>query len=278
MLEDTITGEEAIMKYVFGSVGKKLYRMFLFGDKTTYIGKENIFKENKKEEKGRIIVVNHPGVGKDIAAIIKLHLKENQQVFFTARKELFDKKEFFTLIEDYFKKNLFRQTIFLPFLPPRPLAKAFSNYLPQILIKTGMIPVDIKNESNREAKRTNINAVKKIKDYLLKGRTIVILQYNPEQIKSKYHSYLLRCDDTAAKLALHIYKRERETVVNIIPTSIYNAAGLLPLKDIVVNIGKEMNILPYLKEKNPIPVFTDSIEEKMACLLKESLSYLVKHP
>lgn len=271
MLEDTITREEAISKHIYKSAGRKLCRIFLGGDKVRYIGKENIFGKGKK---GRIIVANHPGVGKDIASIIKLSLKADKQLYFTPRKELFDKKEFYNLIKDYFKENIFK---YMAFIALWPLAKAFSNYMPQIMIKTGMIPVDIKNENNREAKRTNIRAVREVKDYLLNGRTIVLLQYNPEHIKSKYHSYLQRCDDTAAKLALNIYKKEKE-VVDIIPMSVYGAERLLPLKDIVVNIGKKMNILPYLKEENPVPVFTDRIEEKMACLLKESLSYLVKHP
>ena len=86
---------KSVSDHIYSKHAKILIGIFSGTDKFVYHGLENLVIEGPN-----IISSNHPDVGKGIAAIAKLGLKEaDRRLDFAARKELFSKEDYFMLMK-----------------------------------------------------------------------------------------------------------------------------------------------------------------------------------
>jgi len=241
-----------------------------FDHYVTYLGLKNIIKEGPN-----LIIANHPGIGRDIAAVITAY---ERKLNILAAHYLFD-------------ENLFMQDHIKPALGPRlfqfmyPIAKRFAHFLAQSMQEQEMIPINKEYKGNLVTLAHNIrNAIKYVKSYLLQGRAVVIFQipYNIlEAIRqkkivskepSRYHSYMPQFTPTFGKIAWELY-HEHGLIVPITPIGIHGAEGLNPFRKMVINIGKPLDITASLDETSPqksVTKFTARLEQRIAELLQES--------
>ncbi len=240
-----------------------------FGRFITYLGRENIVKTGPN-----LIIANHPGIGRDIAGILKSY---DRQLYFVIAHYVFDAKEF---VEDHMRPVLGK---FSPLLSP--LANIFSKYLAGRLKRFGMIPINKKYSGNRAELVKNIRtATNKVKEYLQDGKAVVMFQLPLDMLKtigqqkvqyksgSKYHPYIPNFNSTVGKIIVELYN-ESGLVVPVTPISIYGAEGMNPFKRVVFNFGKPMDIQPFVDSKsgsNTVLDFTDRLENTVADLLIES--------
>lgn len=250
MLESKLTGKDELRWRIYKSAGTKLCTAFLVGDRVTFIGEENIIKDQR-----HIITVNHPGVGKDIASILKLYFKHDQELYFVLRHELVQKTGFIKrggvveLLDEYVKKQFSKFGPALPWLINAlhtPLSVPFAQYLERKVTMTEMISVNISTERNGNG-NINRKAIKSMKEYVMDGRNLVVMQHNPEKIQSVYHDYLYRFQNLPALLALNIYQNTGIDVP-VLPIVIHGAEGLMPGRDITVIVEKPVYASEYAKE------------------------------
>jgi 1-acyl-sn-glycerol-3-phosphate acyltransferase len=241
-----------------------------FDHYVTYLGLKNIVKEGPN-----LIIANHPGIGRDIAAVITAY---ERKLNILAAHYLFD-------------ENIFMQEHIKPALGPRlfqfmyPIAKRFAHFLAKSMQEQEMIPINKEYKGNLVTLAHNIrNAIKYVKNYLLKGRAVVIFQipYNilkairqkkiVDKEPSRYHSYMPQFTPTFGKIAWELY-HEHDLIVPITPIGIHGAEGLNPFHKMVINIGKPMDITCCLDENSPqnsVTKFTARLEQRIAGLLQES--------
>ena len=241
-----------------------------FDHYVTYLGLKNIIREGPN-----LIIANHPGIGRDIAAVITAY---ERKLNILAAHYLFDEKIF---MQDHIK----------PTLGPRlfqfmyPIAKRFARFLAKSMQELEMIPINKEYKGNLVTLAHNIrNAIKYVKSYLLQGRAVVIFQipYNIlEAIRqkkivskepSRYHSYMPQFTPTFGKIAWELY-HDHGLIIPITPIGIHGAEGLNPFRKMVINIGKPLDITASLDETSPqksVTKFTARLEQRIAELLLES--------
>ncbi len=240
-----------------------------FNKYVSYIGRENIVKVGPN-----LIIANHPGIGRDIAAILT---SNDRQLYFLTAHYMFNKKE----ILNYIKSAL--GPIMYPLM--YPFAFTFAKYLSGKLNEFEMIPINKSYQGDKIKFANNIRqSIDKVKEYLLKERAVVIFQIPLDILKtighretrfkenSEYHSYIPKFHPTVGKIVYELYK-EHGLKVPVSPISIYGAEGLNPFKRIVLNIGKPTDITSCIDNNtvgNLINNFTKSLEKKVADLLIES--------
>lgn len=251
------------MDIIYRQLSQVLTKIFLVGNQISVSNLENKIEE----ERGNLIIATHKGIVKDIAILMKIYHK---QLFFASRKEPFSKKGLSNLIDDYFKEFPYLiKTIIKPF------TKLFSDYISPKMKKLKMIPFEVGcrlNDSslvNKKAIKFNVKSILEVEKYLLAHKPVVIFQYPLKKIKSEHHQYLYKFNNTPAIIAYRIYKKYNK-VIPITLISIFGAEGLKPFKKLRINIGKPMNILPYLNKRNTIEDLTESMEKEMAQLLVAS--------
>lgn len=243
-------------------IGRFFARIFLLFNKCVFNG-----LENKIPEGPNIIVTNHPaalkemiGPVKDVAIIFSVYDKHPspRQLCFLASDEVFSKKEFEGTI------SIHLHPIFRILL--KPLIQLFVAYAIPRIHALGAIPVYISEFGGRKETR------EKIIECLLKGRAVVFLQVNVKQ-QSKIHPYLQKFRKGAAFYAYELYQKHH-VEVPVTPVSIYGTEGFIrPFKKIRVNVGKSLFIKSFLRAKNPIRSFTDTLELTVKDLLEESLNF-----
>ena len=235
-----------------------------------YIGLNNIIKEGPN-----LIVVNHPGMGRDIAAVLTAY---RRQLHFLTAHYLFDPD---ILLNTHIKPALgpvFSKILF-------PVANRFAHYLPKVLKEHEMIPINKNYDGNlatfaRQLRQSIVRA----KDYLLQGRAVVIFQITYNILKSigrkqivdkepsEFHPYIPRFNPTFGKIAFELYK-EHDLLVPVTPIGIHGAEGLNPFKKMVISIGKPLTIASCFHkrdEKDPITRFTNELERQVADLIEKS--------
>ena len=240
-----------------------------FNRYVSYIGRENIVKEGPN-----LIIANHPGIGRDIAAILTAN---DRQLYFLTAHYMFNNKESL----EYIKSALGR--VLYPLM--YPFAFVFAKYLSGSLNKFEMIPINKNYQGDKIEFAKNIRqSIDKVKEYLLKDRAVVIFQIPLDILKtirhqeirfkkhSEYHHYIPKFHPTVGKIVYELYQEYRLNVP-VSPISIYGAEGLNPFKRMVLNFGKPMNITSCIDNStigNPINNFTKCLEKKVADLLDES--------
>jgi 1-acyl-sn-glycerol-3-phosphate acyltransferase len=241
-----------------------------FDHYVTYLGLKNIINEGSN-----LIIANHPGIARDIAAVVTAY---ERKLSILSAHYLFD-------------ENIFMQEHIKPALGPRlfqfmyPIAKRFAHFLAKSMQEQEMIPINKDYNGNLVTLAHNIrNAINHVKHYLLKGRAVVIFQITYNILKSisqkkvvnkepsRYHSYLPRFNPTYGKIAWELY-HDHGLIVPITPIGIHGAEGLNPFRKMVINIGKPMDITSCLDETSPqdsVTKFTTRLEQRIADLLQES--------
>jgi 1-acyl-sn-glycerol-3-phosphate acyltransferase len=233
-------------------------------------GRQNILHSGPN-----LIVANHPGIGRDIAGVITAY---NRQLYLMTAHYLFDEEEF---LQHHIKPAL--GPIFFMLL--RPIAYKFARYMGRVLRFHEMISVNKEYDGNRVAFTRNLRtAISTVKDYLLKGRAVVIFQIDYNILKtlgqrkivpiepSKFHPYIPRFNPTVGRIAYELYQ-ESGLKVPVTPISIYGAEGLNPFRRMILNIGKSLDISVCLEiepRSNPVCKFTELLEKRIAELLVDS--------
>ena len=246
---------------VFSKIGLMFHKCYYHG------------LENKREKGRNIIVANHRGDEIDIAALMRLY---DRRLYFAARKELFNQKDFIALGERELRRGRrkgesiwaeMKVTFFKPF------TVLAANYFPKRIKRVGCIPVDIYN-SNKGTVR------KKIEEYLKddkEQKAVILLQGAENREKSCFHPYINKFRRGSAVIAYMMY-RKHGLDIPITPISIYGSerASLqemlsLKKKPLFVNIGEPMFISDFVHEKKPVDSFNTALEQRIAELLQESL-------
>jgi len=134
---------EREFKRVEGNV-RRLCNIALFGKKLVVKGKENFIKEGPN-----IIIGNHVGAFKDIAALLKV---VPRPVFFTANKMIFNRDEFSWLIRKHLKRHLKKFGLFVD-LAITPIKTVLINFVSANITRVGTIPVDLYNRKRMAMKK-----------------------------------------------------------------------------------------------------------------------------
>lgn len=232
-----------------------------------YFGLKNIIKDGPN-----LIVANHPGIGRDIAAVIAAY---RRQLHFLTAHYLFDEN---LLLNTHIKTALGP----VLFKALYPVARRFSRYLPKILKEQEMIPINKQYDGDlAKFARQLRQSINQVKDYLLQGRAVVIFQITYNILKSigqkrivdkepsEFHPYIPRFNPTFGKIAYELYS-DYNLLVPVTPIGIHGAEGLNPFKKMVISIGKPLTIAGCFQNhngKDPITQFTNDLERRVAELI-----------
>ena len=232
----------------------RLCRFALLGKKIVVRGQENFVKKGPN-----IIIGNHIGTFKDIAAVYKV---VPRPVFFMANRMLFDKDEFNFLIRKHFRLHLKSLAPFLEFLVS-PLRDYIVNYISTNISKVGTIPVDLYRKKRL--------AIKACQEYLKKGRAIIALQGHGRIVKDSFHPYVSSFKRGVSVISYNLF-REEQVKVPVTPMAIFGTQTplLVPAK-IKVNIGEPMYITDYIGNglNESTHRFREALESRVKILLAE---------
>jgi 1-acyl-sn-glycerol-3-phosphate acyltransferase len=276
---------------------KKLYVREARFISSQVIGKnriEWIGLENRITNGPNIIVGNHPGFQEDIASIICSY--PERILKFTANKEIFNKDELNTLIQEtveYSAKKTARKllgkkhyetadligqigTDFFNFISA-PLRNLVAKYISSGIQAVGAIPVNVLGTNN-----TDWLGV--AESYLLKGDAVVFLQYNKDKkdkntkerkhILSKYAPSDVKAIDEfkygAFKLAYNMFEKYGMDVP-VTPLSLKGTAFFsLPFSKIRIHFGEPQYASKYALDENPVSALKESLERKVVDLYMAS--------
>ena len=232
-----------------------------------YFGLKNIIKDGPN-----LIVANHPGMGRDIAAVITAY---RRPLHFLSAHYLFDEN---LLLNTHIKTAL-GPTLFKLLYP---VALRFSRYLPKILKEQEMIPINKQYDGDlAKFARQLRQSINQVKNYLIQGQAVVIFQITYNILKSigqkqivdkepsEFHPYIPRFNPTFGKIAYELYTGHN-LLVPVTPIGIHGAEGLNPFKKMVIHIGKPLTIVPCLQNqdgRDPITRFTSELERRVAELI-----------
>jgi len=177
-----------------------------------------------------IIVGNHCGAFKDVAAVIR---SVPRPVFFTANKQLFTRDEFNGLIKKHLARHLGGFGLALNSML-RPVKGALVRFVSTNIGKVGSIPVDL--TAGRESTRLQIRR------YLEAERAVIALQGRGRVIPSDPHPYISRFLRGAPAIAYSLYS-EAGLSVPVTPVAIFGShkPWLVPGR-IKLNVGEPMYV------------------------------------
>ncbi|MGD2294320.1 MAG: lysophospholipid acyltransferase family protein [Candidatus Aminicenantes bacterium] len=223
----------------------------LLGKKVIVKGKENFVKIGPN-----IIVGNHIGSFKDIAALVEI---VPRPMFFIANQMIFNKKELNFLIRKHLKRNLKDFGLAIDLIL-RPLKTLFVNFITENIPKVGTIPVDIYQGKKQ--------AIKKCQEYLEKGRTIIALQGRGRIMKGDPHPYVHEFRKGASIMSYNLYT-EKSLSVPVTPLAFFGThkSFVTPAK-VKVNVGEPMYIADYMEKGflDTINRFSEAMEERVKSL------------
>jgi 1-acyl-sn-glycerol-3-phosphate acyltransferase len=243
-----------------------------FNRLVTFIG-----KENRIDSGPNLITANHPGFGRDIAGIV---IGFDRQLHVMAAHYLFDRKVF---IKDHIEPALGPILYKLLY----PIARSFAGYFTSKMNRLEMIPINKDYHGDKKELSENLRkAIAIVKDYLLRGKAVVMFQIPLDmlktmgrktasfKIKSAYNDYLPKFNPTVGKIIYELYQ-DHDLIVPVTPIGVYGAEGINPFKRMTLNIGSAMDIKASLENqtgKSPVTDFTNRLEKRVAELLEESLA------
>lgn len=261
-------------KEIYYKQGRFLRGLALVENRFSWKDIKNI--KNKIEEGPNIIVANHPGAHKDIAVLTTLY---KRQLFFTANKEVLNKKDFDRLIKNYIKKRVrkffgifgtaFSNNVNVALTLPRYF---FVKHVPYWIKETGSIPFNIGGIGNKKARSI-------AEKYLRNDLPVVYLQYHGKKKRSKYaldNQDIYEFKYGAFKLAYDMWDKYKEKVP-VTPISIEGSDGIFrPFKRIKINFGEPGYITDYLDKENldkkkSVAAFKESLEKKVVRLYEDSV-------
>lgn len=240
-------------------VVQKLSRLSLMGKRLVVKGANNIVDFGPN-----IIVGNHAGSFKDIAAIIQI---APRPIFFIANQMIFDKKELSFLIRKHLKRNLKELGLALDLLL-RPLMTMLVNFVSENVSKVGTIPADIYYGKKQ--------AIRKCQDYLEKGRAVIALQGRGRIMKNGPHPYIQEFRKGVPIMSYNMYM-EKGIEVPVTPIAFYGThKPLITPAKVKVNVGEPMYITDYLEESflETVLKFKQALESRVKSLFYE----LIREP
>lgn len=239
------TFEDEFRRYF--PIARILSRISLLGKKIVVRGAENFVREGPS-----IIVGNHCGSFKDVAAIV---LTAPQPFFFTANKMIFDRDELKFLVRKHLKRHLGRFGLLLHFLLG-PVYYLFVRFMSSNIAKIGTVPVDLYSHGKRPA-------VERCQEYLKMGRILVSLQGRGRVVPEDPNPYVKSFGRGMSIVAVNM-REQHGLDVPVTPLAIYGTQlpFLIPGK-VLVNVGKPLTVAHYLGGG-----FEDSVERFKAALEK----------
>lgn len=233
---------------------KKIRAFSLFGKSIIVEGEENFVLDGPN-----IIVGNHVGSYKDVAVLFEI---VPRQVFFTANKMIFNKNNFNSLITRHLKIHMKQFGLFLDFIL-KPLKAPFVNFISSNIANVGAIPVDLLGSRRK--------AIEACKDYLRRGKAIVLLQGTGRVVSSHPNPYVCPFRKGPAILSHTLYQEE-EIAVPVTPVAMFGThkPWVVPGK-IKVKVGGPMLITDYLSDdlKGTALRFKNALERRVQDLLMD---------
>ena len=223
----------------------------MLGKKIEVRGEENFVRGGPN-----IIVGNHCGAFKDVGTVYKIRPR---MVYFTANKDIFNRRDFDLLIRKHLKRHLKEFGVMLNSVL-RPVKYLFIRFISSNIARVGTIPVDLAS-SKREAMRLCV-------DYLLKGRAIIALQGRGRVNPKAPHPYVPPFGRGASILAYLLYE-EHGISVPITPLAMFGTQKPWGIPSrILVNVGEPMLIDPYISPDfgRSIGDFKDALEVRVKSL------------
>jgi 1-acyl-sn-glycerol-3-phosphate acyltransferase len=203
-------------------------RFALFCKKIRVTGIENIPMQGPA-----IIVGNHIGSYKDIAALFKIFPR---QIHFMANKEIFDRESFHALIRYHLKRHLNEFGLLLD-VAVRPIKVPFVNFISDNIGIVGSIPVDLL--------KGGAHALRKCKDFLQEGRAVVLLQGRGRINPRDPHPFMSEFRRGPAIICCDLH-RTSGLVVPVVPVAIYGSQlpWIVPGR-IKLSFGHPLRITDY---------------------------------
>ena len=208
-----------------------------------------------------IIVGNHCGAFKDVAAVIR---SVPRPVFFTANKQLFTRDEFNTLIRKHLARHFGGFGLTLNSLL-KPLKGALVRFVSTNIGKVGSIPVDL--AAGRESVRLQIRR------YLEAERAVIALQGRGRVIPSDPHPYISRFLRGTPAIAYTLYS-EAGLSVPVTPVAIFGThkPWLVPGR-IKLNVGEPMYVGEFAGDLagDAVEKFRSALEVRVKALFLDLL-------
>lgn len=225
-----------------------------------------------------IIVINHPGLGRDGLGLARAY---DRHLHFVVAKYLFSQeatvKEVVPFLEDLRKNNVLAKGFF-SIVKMIPLVNRVVPYITDKINSLEMIPIDLDYNKDIERKAESLREVtKNIKNYLKKDKAVVVFQFHKstfkhkgveEKKKSQHHDYLPKFNNTVSKIVGELYQENID--VPVTPVAFYSGSRWNPFSSTVMRIGESIYFGSCAKFEDPVQEFTDSLEERIATLLIDS--------
>jgi 1-acyl-sn-glycerol-3-phosphate acyltransferase len=223
----------------------------MLGKKIEVRGEENFVREGPN-----IIIGNHCGAFKDVGTVFKIRPR---MVYFTANKDIFNRRDFDLLIRKHLKRHL-KEFGVMANSVLRPVKYLFIRFISSNIARIGTIPVDLVS-----SKRGAMNLCV---DYLLKGRAIVALQGRGRVNPGAAHPYVPPFRRGASILAYILYD-EHGISVPITPLAMFGTQKpwAIPSR-IRVKVGEPMVIDSYMSGdfSRTVGDFRDALESRVKSL------------
>lgn len=224
------------------------------------VGKKLIVKGNENFVAGgpNLIVGNHIGTFKDVAAVFKI---SPRILYPTGNRVIFDREEFNLLIRKHLQRHLHNFGVFLDLILT-PIKTVFVNFISSSAYKIGAIPVDLT--------RTKRLAIEKVQDYLKLGRAVVILQGRGRVMKNAPHPYVSSFRRGPSIITYNLLQEGLSVPVTPIALFGTHRPFMVPGK-IRINIGPPMYISDFLAEELHVTInrFREEMEKRVKTLFYE---------
>lgn len=219
-------------------------RAVLLGKKIVAEGTENFVKQGPN-----IIVGNHIGTVKDIAALYEIFPRS---FICTANRMIMDKDELDFLIRKHLKRH-FKEIGLLMNTLLKPLKVPFVDWATKTVKKIGTIPVDMYTSKR--------DAILKCQETVKAGRALITLHGRGRVLKDDPNPYVSRIRSGAAIVSYNLYKDDG---LRVPVTPVVMFGTHLPLffpTTIRVKVGEPMYVSDYLGDS-----FSESIERFRAAI------------
>lgn len=230
-------------------------------------------------EKGpNIIVMNHPGLGRDIAALARVY---DKQLYFVAAEYLFSKEATIKKAEPFIDE-LGRNYAFVRFVANivdlLPIINYVADYVSEKIKTLEMIPMNMDYNGDVARKEASQRAIlDTIQGYMEQEKTVVMFQFHKNfwkiknariKEKSGHHNYLPKFNDNISEVIYGLCQRQLD--VPITPVAFYSGSNWNPFSKTVLRIGPHTYFRQFMEYDMPVQKFTEHLEGVIADMLEES--------
>jgi len=233
-------------------------RLLLFPKKIEVRGAENFVREGPN-----IVVGNHSGSYKDVAALLRT---VPRMIFFTANQMIFTRQGASELILRHLHRHMGKWGGFLHVLL-NPFYSFMVYYVSGHIARIGTIPVDIYG-SKRES-------ILRCQDYLREGRAVIALQGRGRVFPKDPNPYVKDFRRGVSIMAYNLH-RESGLAVPVTPLSIFGTHIMWGVPaTIKMNVGRPLYVRDYWtgEEVSTVEAFRAALQRTVTGLLRESLRW-----